>query len=80
MYAIRSYYAFGCALFALENTGKEHKTNIISKDELNSFSYSSKAGQCRGCTANCSLTIIQFNDGHKFVSGNRCEKGAGQKA
>lgn len=32
--------------------------------------------RCKGCTNNCSLTINNFN-GKKYISGNRCEKGAG---
>ena len=47
--------------------------------ELEDFSYSSKGAYCNGCTAHCSLTVISFNDGHKFISGNRCERGAGLK-
>ena len=40
----------------------------------------------RGCAAahrefsgNCALSIIRFSDGGRFISGNRCEKGAGKK-
>lgn len=72
--------AFGCALYAKEHTKADKPSNVITKSELEEFSYTSTAGQCKGCTANCSLTIIKFNDGHKFISGNRCEKGAGLKS
>ena len=71
--------AFGCALFAKEHVNKIQAPSIITKNELEKFSYKSTIGQCKGCTANCSLTIIKFNDGHKFISGNKCEKGAGLK-
>jgi len=71
--------AFGCAIYAKEHAKTNHVSSIITEKELEGFSYSSKAGQCKGCTANCSLNIITFNDGHKFISGNRCEKGAGLK-
>ena len=73
--------AFGCALYAKEKAESEklEKSGLISKDELENFSYKSTSAHCGGCGANCNLTIIRFNDGHKFISGNRCEKGAGIK-
>ncbi len=73
--------AFGCALFAMERTKNDDffRSRLITKDRLEDFSYKSSAVQCGGCTAHCSLTIIRFNDGHRFTSGNRCEKGAGIK-
>ncbi len=73
--------AFGCALYAKEKAkadGKE-KSNIISSDEIENFSYTQTSAQCGRCGANCNLTIIRFSDGHRFISGNRCEKGAGIK-
>lgn len=71
--------AFGCALYAKEKSGEGFKSTIISKEALKDFSYSSTAAVCKGCGAHCNLTIIKFNDGHRFISGNRCEKGAGIK-
>ena len=73
--------AFGCALYAKEKaeTEKLEKSGLISNSELENFSYKSTSAHCGGCGANCNLTIIRFNDGHKFISGNRCEKGAGIK-
>lgn len=70
--------AFGCALYAKENA-KSNKSSLLSAQQLEQFSYRSTAAQCGGCGAHCNLTIIRFNDGHKFISGNRCEKGAGIK-
>ena len=41
------------------------------------------AARCGGCENNCMLTINRFNDGVRFVSGNRCKKrisaGTGKK-
>lgn len=71
--------AFGCALYAKEKATAEFSSAILSKEELDNFSYTSFAAVCKGCTAHCNLTIIKFNDGHRFISGNRCEKGAGIK-
>ncbi len=69
--------AFGCALYAMEN--RKEKSTLISADQLENFTYSAKQINCNGCTAHCGLTVITFADGHKFISGNRCEKGAGIK-
>ena len=71
--------AFGCALYAKEHIKTGENSKVLTKEQLANFSYTSTLGQCKGCTANCNLTIIKFNDGHRFISGNRCEKGAGQK-
>lgn len=68
--------AFGAALYAKEKS--KGSSNIISSADLQNFSYTSKSAQCNGCTAKCSLNIINFGNGHKFISGNKCEKGAGQ--
>ncbi len=68
--------AFGAALYAKEKTKGESAT--ISAVDLDRFSYTSKAAQCGGCTAKCGLNIITFADGKKFISGNRCERGAGK--
>lgn len=68
--------AFGAALFA-EEKGQESK--LISKEELEKFSYRSFASICQGCGGHCNLTIILFNDKRSFISGNKCEKGEGRK-
>ncbi len=68
--------AFGAAIYAKEKTKGE--SSLISKDELENFSYTSKSAQCHGCTAKCGLNIITFSDKRRFISGNRCERGAGK--
>ncbi|MBQ9375099.1 MAG: 2-hydroxyacyl-CoA dehydratase [Ruminococcus sp.] len=72
--------AFGCALFAMEKTKSFNNTSsLLTKAQLEEFAYNSTAIQCQGCGAHCNLTIIKFNDGRRFIAGNRCEKGAGIK-
>ncbi|MCC8043034.1 MAG: acyl-CoA dehydratase activase [Oscillospiraceae bacterium] len=73
--------AFGAALYAMETAQKTDKTEstLITADALKDFSYKSRQLNCGGCTAKCAMTMITFSDGHKFISGNRCEKGAGIK-
>ncbi|THB62978.1 MAG: activase, partial [Spirochaetaceae bacterium] len=51
-------------------------SNFISLEELKAFSFSKEPNSvCPFCTNNCNRTIIRFNNGDSFVTGNRCEKG-----
>lgn len=70
--------AFGCALYAKEKSVAE-KSALISQADIENFNYTSRSAQCNGCTAHCQLNIINFGKGRRFISGNRCEKGAGNK-
>ena len=67
--------AFGAALYSM----RTKESAVISKESLAVFTHTAKATVCKGCTNNCSLTVNTFADGRKFISGNRCEKGAGIK-
>lgn len=71
--------AFGAALYAKENSKNMTKSQILDAVELQDFSYSSKSIICRGCTSHCNTNILTFSDGRRFISGNKCEKGAGLK-
>ncbi len=69
--------ALGAALYAMEHS--KGKSEIIGKEEVQNFSYTSKAFQCGGCTAKCNLNMVTFANGEKHISGNKCERGAGKK-
>jgi len=70
--------AYGAALFAKEKAAKDNLSSaIISKEALGKFTHTSKTTTCRGCTNNCLLTVNTFPGGKRFISGNKCEKGAG---
>ena len=69
--------AFGAALYAKENIVGDSAT--IDAEMVNGFSYTSKSTNCHGCTSNCNVNVITFADGSKYISGNKCEKGAGLK-
>ena len=71
--------ALGAALIAKERYGEGKESNIIVPEKLDSFSYTTKSVNCGGCGNNCLLTINLFSDGEKYITGNRCEKGAGIK-
>ena len=70
--------AFGAALYAKENE-KSEGSSLISKEDLRYFSYETKHSTCHGCSNKCNLTILNFKDNSIFVSGNKCERGAGRK-
>ena len=67
--------AYGAALCAM----RLEKSSILSPEELAKFSHTSRPAVCKGCENRCKLTINTFADGGRFVSGNRCERGAGGK-
>ena len=70
--------AFGAALYAKENTSEDTLlSTLVSEAELGAFSYSSRSVTCKGCTSHCNVNILTFSDGRRFISGNKCERGAG---
>lgn len=69
--------AFGAALYAKENV--QGASTTLNEGALKDFSYVSKSTNCHGCTSNCNVNIITFADGSRYVSGNKCERGAGLK-
>lgn len=70
--------AFGAALYAKENTPAEKLiSTVLTEPELRAFSYSSRSVTCKGCTSRCNVNILTFADGRRFLSGNKCERGAG---
>jgi predicted CoA-substrate-specific enzyme activase len=70
--------AYGAALVALENYKEGEHSTILSSDRLGDFSVDNSHRRCKGCENNCLLTINIFNDGNRFITGNRCEKGEGK--
>lgn len=69
--------AFGAAIIACDNyTEGEHST-VLTPDQIDSFEVKTSNGRCGGCGNNCILTISRFSDGSRYITGNRCERGAG---
>ena len=68
--------AFGSALIAKERYTGE-RVNMLSAEELDSFEFTNTLTNCGRCPNHCQLTITKFSDGKRYISGNRCEKGAG---
>lgn len=81
--------AFGAALLAIDEArqlasaaakGAPLPTSrLLCLDALRALTATSKTQRCQGCGNRCLLTINRFSDGRRFISGNRCEKGAGRK-
>lgn len=68
--------AFGMALISRERFADEEST-LLQKEALGTFDYENNMKRCGLCGNNCLLTISSFPSGDFFVSGNRCERGAG---
>lgn len=66
--------AFGAALIARDRSPKGQASSLLSKEQLEHFSIQTALNRCGGCGNTCLLTINKFQDGSRFVSGNRCEK------
>ena len=68
--------AYGSALIAMNRDDGEGST-IATADKLDNFSISKSTARCGRCSNNCLLTISKFGDGTRFITNNRCERGAG---
>ncbi len=68
--------AYGCALISIERDDGEGST-IAPVDKLEGFKAEKTTARCGKCSNNCLLTISKFPDGKRYISNNRCERGAG---
>lgn len=71
--------AFGAALIARNRSRNGQESTLLSLEQLERFSIETQMARCKGCGNNCLLTINSFQDGGRFISGNRCEKGFGKE-
>ena len=69
--------AYGAAIIGCDEYVEGDRSTILTADQIDSFSVKTSNGRCHGCGNNCILTISKFSDGSRYVTGNRCEKGAG---
>lgn len=70
--------AFGAALIAKERFQSGYETTLLPRKALHEFSSETTLKRCGLCGNNCLITIKHFPDGNEFLSGNRCERGAGK--
>ncbi len=73
--------AYGVALLSKEqyeaNLDMEYTSTLAKMQDLDNLKIDISHVRCNGCENHCLLTINKFNNGSKYISGNRCEKGAG---
>ncbi len=71
--------AYGAALLARERAGADGVSTLLSREEIDHLQVRQTKVHCGRCSNNCLLTVNDFGGGRRFVTGNRCEKGAGTK-
>ena len=75
--------AYDVALLAQEqfnaNLDMTYRSTIFKTNKLDKLNIKISHVRCKGCENKCLLTINTFENGKKFISGNRCEKGAGNQ-
>ncbi|WP_035291462.1 2-hydroxyacyl-CoA dehydratase [Clostridium sp. KNHs214] len=69
--------AFGAAIIAKERYEAGKESTLLKAEQLESFKCEVEMRRCGMCGNNCMLTVNKFSDGREFISGNRCERGAG---
>ncbi len=68
--------AYGSALIAKARDDGQGSA-IAALDKLEAFTITKSTARCGRCSNNCLLTISKFGDGTRFITNNRCERGAG---
>ena len=76
--------AYGAALIARDRYVQEANraeeapcsrgSSIVSLQQVRSFDPKRSAVRCSGCGNACLLSVVEFGDGRRFISGNRCER------
>ncbi|NLD49421.1 MAG: 2-hydroxyglutaryl-CoA dehydratase, partial [Clostridiaceae bacterium] len=69
--------AYGASLIARERFSKGIKSTLLKAEALENYNVHASMKRCNLCANNCLLTVNTFPDNRSFISGNRCEKGAG---
>ncbi len=75
--------AYGAALIARDQAAadgapREARSSVRSLAELDGIETATTMERCGKCSNNCLLTVTRFSTGETFLSGNRCERGAGR--
>ncbi len=77
--------AFGAALLARDRFSRQDSeaSGLLPLDELEALEPTHKTVRCKACSNHCLLTVNDFGKDketgkhRRFITGNRCEKGAG---
>lgn len=71
--------AYGAALLARDRAGADGLSTVLPADEIAHLTVTQRHARCGLCSNNCQLTINDFGGKRRFITGNRCEKGAGNR-
>ena len=71
---------YGAALYGKAHCTADHKSTVLTREELLAFDQKVSSVTCSGCGNHCLLTVSVFSDGKRFISGNRCERPVSGKA
>ena len=71
--------AYGAALLARDRAGELGVSGLLTREEIDNLQVKQRQAHCGRCSNNCLLTINDFGHGRRFITGNRCEKGAGRQ-
>lgn len=71
--------AFGSAIIAKERYTGEADSTMLSPEAISELSVKHAMLRCNVCENSCPMTVNRFSDGRKFITGNRCERGLGNK-
>ena len=69
--------AYGAALLARDRAGADGISGLLSREAIDNLQVKHTNVHCGRCSNNCLLTVNDFGGGRRFITGNRCEKGAG---
>jgi len=70
--------AYGTALLSKQRWTEGEKTTLLPAEKLHEFQVTTMHRRCGLCGYRCPLTINRFADKRTFITGNRCERGAGK--
>lgn len=70
--------AYGSALLAKERWTNNEPSTLLQAHQLDDFQMKTMHRRCGICENNCPITINRFADKRVFITGNRCERGAGK--
>ncbi len=71
--------AYGAALLARDRAGEHGVSELLTREQIDNLQVKQRQAHCGRCSNNCLLTINDFGHGRRFITGNRCEKGAGKQ-
>lgn len=69
--------AYGAALLAKDRYEDGKTSTLLKSEQLDAFTFETSMKRCEHCGNNCLLTINRFDSEREFISGNRCDIGAG---